>query len=460
MLVIEFILFFKSIIATYPNNRIIKKKMTDLNRRILHIALPAIVSNITVPLLGLIDVAIVGHLGSAAYIGAIAVGGMIFNVMYWLFGFLRMGTSGMTSQALGQRNLTEAVRLLVRSVGVAMAVALVMILLQVPLRQMALSVMQPSAAVREFAEVYFDILIWGAPAMLCLYSLTGWFIGMQNSRMPMVIAITQNVVNIVASLGFVFGLGMKVEGVALGTLVAQYAGFLMAVVMWVVAYGRLWKHFQSEALFAWRSMKGFLGVNRDIFLRTLCLISVMLFFTSAGSWQGETVLAVNTLLMQFYMIFSYFMDGFAYAGEAISGKYYGAGNSSGLQQSVRNLFGWGAAMTVIFTLLYIIGGDAFLSLLTDDHTVVAAAHGYSFWASLVPLLGMAAFIWDGVFIGCTKTRGMLLSMFFSSATFFTVYYSLRSSLANHALWIAFLAYMAMRGIAQTLLWRREMKRVE
>ena len=317
--------------------------MTDLNRRILHIALPAIVSNITVPLLGLIDVAIVGHLGSAAYIGAIAVGGMIFNVMYWLFGFLRMGTSGMTSQALGQRNLTEAVRLLVRSVGVAMAVALVMILLQVPLRQMALSVMQPSAAVREFAEVYFDILIWGAPAMLCLYSLTGWFIGMQNSRMPMVIAITQNVVNIVASLGLVFGLGMKVEGVALGTLVAQYAGFLMAVVMWVVVYGRLWKHFQSEALFAWRSMKGFLGVNRDIFLRTLCLISVMLFFTSAGSWQGETVLAVNTLLMQFYMIFSYFMDGFAYAGEAISGKYYGAGNRSGLQQSVRNLFGWGAA---------------------------------------------------------------------------------------------------------------------
>lgn len=256
--------------------------MTDLNRRILHIALPAIVSNITVPLLGLIDVAIVGHLGSAAYIGAIAVGGMIFNVMYWLFGFLRMGTSGMTSQALGQRNLTEAVRLLVRSVGVALAVALVIILLQVPLRQMALSVMQPSAAVREFAEVYFDILIWGAPAMLCLYSLTGWFIGMQNSRMPMVIAITQNVVNIVASLGLVFGLGMKVEGVALGTLVAQYAGFLMAVVMWVVAYGRLWKHFQSEALFAWRSMKGFLGVNRDIFLRTLCLISVMLFLPPPG----------------------------------------------------------------------------------------------------------------------------------------------------------------------------------
>ena len=194
--------------------------MTDLNRRILHIALPAIVSNITVPLLGLIDVAIVGHLGSAAYIGAIAVGGMIFNVMYWLFGFLRMGTSGMTSQALGQRNLTEAVRLLVRSMGVAIPNPKTkpMILLQVPLRQMALSVMQPSATVREFAEVYFDILIWGAPAMLCLYSLTGWFIGMQNSRMPMVIAITQNVVNIVASLGFVFGLGMKVEGVALGTL--------------------------------------------------------------------------------------------------------------------------------------------------------------------------------------------------------------------------------------------------
>lgn len=428
--------------------------MTAINRKILHIALPAIISNITVPLLGLVDVAIVGHLGSTAYIGAIAVGGMIFNVVYWLFGFLRMGTSGMTSQAYGRRDLTEVTRLLVRSLGVGWAVALLMIVMQVPLRELALGMMNPSESVLQYASLYFDILVWGAPAMLGLYSFTGWFIGMQNSKLPMIIALTQNVVNILASLAFVFCLGMKVDGVALGTLVAQYSGFFMAVVMWLVAYGRLRKHFRPGSLFAWSSMRGFLSVNRDIFLRTLCLISVMLFFTSAGSWQGETVLAVNTLLMQYYMVFSYFMDGFAYAGEAISGKYYGAGNRTGLDMAVRNLFGWGVVMTVVFTLLYILGGNSFLSLLTDERQVVAEAHRYVYWAALIPVAGVAAFIWDGVFIGCTKTRGMLQSMFLSSVVFFVVYYALRSSCGNHALWLAFIMYMAMRGLLQTVIWKK------
>ena len=427
--------------------------MTQINRKILHIALPAIVSNITVPLLGLVDVSIVGHLGDTAYIGAIAVGGMIFNVMYWLFGFLRMGTSGMTSQSYGRRDLPEVVRLLVRSLGVGWAVAFLMILLQVPLRDFALFIMEPTESVRHYAELYFNILIWGAPATLGLYSFTGWFIGMQNSRLPMAIAITQNVVNIVASLVLVFCLGLKVEGVALGTLVAQYAGLFIAFGAWFSVYGRLRKYFCRIDLFGWSQMKGFLSVNRDIFLRTLCLISVMLFFTSAVSWQGETILAVNTLLMQFYMIFSYIMDGFAYAGEAISGKYYGAGNKVGLSAAVRHLFGWGAVMTVAFTLLYIIGGNAFLSLLTDDKIVIAAAGSYFYWAALIPLAGVAAFIWDGIYIGCTKTRGMLISMFFSAITFFAVYYSLRQSMDNHGLWLAFIMYMAMRGFMQTLIWK-------
>ena len=427
--------------------------MTQINRKILHIALPAIVSNITVPLLGLVDVSIVGHLGDTSYIGAIAVGGMIFNVMYWLFGFLRMGTSGMTSQSYGRRDLPEVVRLLVRSLGVGWAVAFLMILLQVPLRDFALFIMEPTESIRHYAELYFNILIWGAPATLGLYSFTGWFIGMQNSRLPMAIAITQNVVNIVASLVLVFCLGLKVEGVALGTLVAQYAGLFIAFGAWFSVYGRLRKYFCRIDLFSWSQMKGFLSVNRDIFLRTLCLISVMLFFTSAGSWQGETILAVNTLLMQFYMIFSYIMDGFAYAGEAISGKYYGAGNKVGLSAAVRHLFGWGAVMTVAFTLLYIIGGNAFLSLLTDDKIVIAAAGSYFYWAALIPLAGVAAFIWDGIYIGCTKTRGMLISMFFSAITFFAVYYSLRQSMGNHGLWLAFIMYMAMRGFMQTLIWK-------
>ena len=428
--------------------------MDKRNKQILKIALPSIVSNITVPLLGLVDVAIVGHLGAAAYIGAIAVGGMTFNVIYWIFGFLRMGTSGMTSQALGRRDLAETTRLLVRSVGIAFAVAAALIAMQEPLRLASLSIMRPTAEVGALASTYFKILIYGAPAMLGLFSLSGWFIGMQNSRAPMAVAIVQNVVNIAASTLLVFGFGMKVEGVAFGTLTAQYAGFLMALAMCAKGYGRLRRHFTWQGVWWRAAMRHFFNVNRDIFFRTLCMVSVMLFFTSAGSWQGEVVLAVNTLLMQFYLLFSYVMDGFAYAGEALSGKYYGARNNAALRSTVGHLFLWGVLMAVGFTLVYGLGGDAFLSLLTDEPSVVAASHTYYYWALAIPLAGMAAFVWDGVFIGCTMTRGMLVSMFLAAVTFFTLYYALRGSLANHGLWAAFIAYMAVRGMAQTFIFRK------
>ena len=428
--------------------------MDKRNKQILKIALPSIVSNITVPLLGLVDVAIVGHLGAAAYIGAIAVGGMTFNVIYWIFGFLRMGTSGMTSQALGRRDLAETTRLLVRSVGIAFAVAAALIALQEPLRLASLSIMRPTAEVGALASTYFKILIYGAPAMLGLFSLSGWFIGMQNSRAPMAVAIVQNVVNIAASTLLVFGFGMKVEGVAFGTLTAQYAGFLMALAMCAKGYGRLRRHFTWQGVWRREAMRHFFNVNRDIFFRTLCMVSVMLFFTSAGSWQGEVVLAVNTLLMQFYLLFSYVMDGFAYAGEALSGKYYGARNNAALRSTVGHLFLWGLLMAAGFTLVYGLGGDTFLSLLTDEPSVVAASHTYYYWALAIPLAGMAAFVWDGVFIGCTMTRGMLVSMFLAAVTFFTLYYVLRGSLANHGLWAAFIAYMAVRGLAQTFIFRK------
>ena len=407
--------------------------MDKRNKEILKIALPSIVSNITVPLLGLVDVAIVGHLGAAAYIGAIAVGGMMFNVMYWIFGFLRMGTSGMTSQALGRRDLCEVTRLLARSVGIAFAVAAALILLQKPLLAAALGIMQPTEEVARLASVYFLTLIYGAPAMLGLFSLSGWFIGMQNSRSPMAVAIVQNVVNICASTFLVFGCGMKVEGVAFGTLTAQYAGFIMAVALCWRHYRRLRAYFSWQGVWRRDDMRRFFSVNRDIFLRTLCMVSVMLFFTSAGSWQGEVVLAVNTLLMQFYLLFSYVMDGFAYAGEALSGRYFGARNAAALRDTVRHLFRWGFAMAATFTLVYGLGGDAFLSLLTDEPSVVAASHTYYYWALAIPLAGMASFVWDGIFIGCTMTRHF----------------------ANHGLWAAFIMFVSMRGIVQFFIYSRQ-----
>lgn len=425
--------------------------MSPTSQRILHIAIPSIISNITVPLLGLIDVTIVGHLGSASYIGAIAVGGMLFNMIYWIFGFLRMGTSGLTAQSYGAHDLKEVTRILLRSTGISLMLALALLILQYPIRLIAFELIDTSAEVQQLATLYFHICIWGAPATLGLYSFSGWFIGMQNSRFPMFIAITQNIVNIVASLLFVFVFGMKVEGVALGTLIAQYAGLFMAYLLWLRYYRPLRKYISRKQLFTHDAMKRLFQVNRDIFLRTLCLVAVTVFFTSTGAAFGDVVLAVNTLLMQLFTLFSYIMDGFAYAGEALTGKYIGAGNRQELQRTIRHLFGWGIALSLAFTLLYGIGGKEFLGLLTNEQSVISASGDYFYWVLAIPFAGFAAFLLDGICIGATSTHIMLKAMVVASGSFFLIYYSLHNVLHNHALWLGFIVYLALRGIMQALL---------
>lgn len=425
--------------------------MNIRDRQILQIALPSIVSNITVPLLGLVDVAIVGHMGSAAFIGAVAVGSMIFNLVYWLFGFLRMGTSGMTSQALGRRDLTEVVSLLARSLSMALGLALLFIVLQSPMKWAAFALIGPTADVAPNASAYFDIVIWGAPASLALFSLMGWFIGMQNTRFPMFISIMQNVVNILASLTLVYGFGMKIEGVALGTVIAQYIGFIVALGLLVHHYGRLFRYLQKQRIF--RNIRQFFHVNRDIFLRTLCLVAVNLFFTSAGARQGAVILSVNTVMMQLYLFFSYFMDGFAYAGEALGGKAYGAKNATAFHEILRRLWMWTLLVTTAYTLLYICCGGWIISVLTDEPQVVEAAQAYLWWVWLIPATGCVAFIWDGIFIGVTATRGMLVSSCLSALLFFGVYEITRDAIGNHGLWLAMILYLLMRGVLQTIWYR-------
>lgn len=424
-----------------------------MNRKILQLAIPSIVSNITVPLLGLVDVAIVGHLGSASYIGAIAVGGMLFNMIYWIFGFLRMGTSGMTAQVYGKRDLTEVVRTLLRAVGVGLLISLGLWILQSPILRGAFVLIDATEEVKRWASLYFNICIWGAPAILGLYGFAGWFIGMQNSRFPMFIAITQNIVNIAASLCFVFVLGMKVEGVALGTLIAQYAGLFMAFVLWLKYYGRLKAYIDWNGLWGGEEMRRFFSVNSDIFFRTLCLVAVTTFFTSTGARQGDVILAVNTLLMQLFTLFSYIMDGFAYAGEALAGRFIGAKNDVGLRRCIRLLFLWGIGLSLSFTILYAFLGRDFLGLLTNDTSVIEASGDYFYWVLAIPLCGFSAFLWDGIFIGATATRLMLYSMLVASATFFIIYYLFYRSMGNHALWMAFLGYLSLRGGMQWILWR-------
>ena len=427
----------------------------ELNRKILLLALPSIVSNITVPLLGLCDVTIMGHVGGAQHIGAIAVGSMIFNVMYWLFTFLRMGTSGLTAQALGARNLQQAASMLRRGLLVAMLIGFGILLLQWPLKILTFFLMQPTSDVAALCEPYYYIAIWGAPAMLGLYVLTGWFVGMQNTRIPMFIAIGQNVVNIALSLLLVVVFGLGIEGVATGTVVAQWAGFLVALALLRLHYGRMLHRHRSHLRELAQGLGRFFRLNLDIFLRTVCLVSVNLFFTSAGAAQGASILAANTLLMQFFMFFSYIMDGFAFAGEALAGRYYGARNKEMLHSTIVHVFGWGVMVSLVFTLVYLFLGAAFLRLLTTDNMVVIQATDYLPWAFAIPFAGVMAFVWDGIFIGITATRGMLLSCLAAAIAFFVIYFLLFPLYDNHALWLALIVYLFLRGVVQTWYFSRK-----
>ena len=434
-----------------------------MHKEILSLAIPSIVTNITVPLLGLVDVAIVGHMGDAPHIGAIAVGTMMMNVICWLFGFLRMGTSGMTSQAYGRGDSKEAATILFQAIALGAAIGILFVLFQPLLLRLFLFFMRPSDEIRAFASVYFHVCVFGLPAALVMYGLTGWFIGMQDTRTPMTVSIFQNIVNIMTSLLLVYVFGMKVEGVALGTLTAQYSGLLLALYIlrrkYASHYQLLFSQFTLKpgdySSFSYKhTLNRFFRVNRDIFLRTLFLVAVNAAFTSVGSRQGDVILAVNTLLFQFFTLYSYIMDGFAYAGEAICGKYYGAGNAPSFHACIRRLFAWGIIMTVVYTAAYYFGANDILHVLSNEQTVIEASEPYLLWVALIPVAGMGAFIWDGVFIGITDSRGMLLSCFVAAIVFAIMLSLFFTTMGNHALWLALLSYLLARGVMQTMLfWR-------
>ena len=428
----------------------------QMHRKIINLALPSIVSNITVPLLGLVDTAITGHMGEARYIGAIAVGSMIFNIMYWLFAFLRMGTGGMTAQAYGRKDFGEADLTGLRAICISSLIGLAIIILQYPLLHLVMWFIAPDENVTQLVYSYCYICIWGAPASLGLFALNGWFVGMQNTKIPMIISITQNVVNILVSLLLVYCLGMKIEGVASGTLIAQWAGFFMGCFFFLRKRREIPSDGNSRVslscIFESSAMKSFFTVNRDIFLRTLFLVSVNLYFVVAGAKGGEIILAVNTLLMQLFILYSYIMDGFAYAAEALCGRFYGAGDNASLKETIRKVFYWSMGLTAIYSIVYGVGGLDFLRLLTNEESVISASEEYIFWAILIPISGMVAFVWDGVFIGMTMTKGMLSGTFVAAIVFFTTYFAFESTLNNHALWLAFILYLAARGVTQSVYW--------
>ncbi|MCB2222348.1 MAG: MATE family efflux transporter [Bacteroidetes bacterium] len=422
-----------------------------MNKQILHLAIPNIISNITVPLLGMVDLAIMGHLESEIYIGAIALGGMIFNFIYAFFSFLRMGTSGFTAQAFGENNKKEIILMLGRAMLFGMVGGLLIILLQYPIDQFSFFLLDGSNEVESLAREYFYIRIYAAPASLGIMALSGWFTGMQNARYPMYVAIFINIINIGANLFFVYEMGMKSEGVAWGTLIAQYLGFALGIILFFKKYKNLFIFWIGDDLLDAQKLKRFFKVNTDIIIRTLCLIFVFAFFTAQSAKINDTILAVNTVLLQYLFVFSYLTDGFAYAAEALVGRFTGSKNLYNLKKAIRLLFMWGLIISIPFSLSYFAGGDLLLYLLTNNQEVIDAASPYLFWIGTVPVVTFAAFIWDGIYIGATASVAMRNTLLLSTFVIFVpAYYLLNGPLGNHGLWFAMILFMLSRGILLTI----------
>lgn len=422
-------------------------------RSILDLTIPSVVSNITVPLLSLVDTSIVGHMSDANNIGGIYIGSTIFSMIYWVFAFLRMGTTGIIAQARGAGDTSGIVYGLCRSLFVGLLVSFLLCCLQIPLLWVALQIVSPpDGLIAGYATQYFRVCIWGAPAMLTTYCLSGWFIGMRDTKTPMMMAITQNVVNIIMSLFFVYGLDADIRGVAAGTVVGLYCGVLIGLVRL-----RSKLHFGQKIsllnLLQGSEMWRFIKVNHDLFLRTICLVVVTVSFTRFSSQLGEGQLNANAIAMQFFIFYSYFMDGLANAGEAMSGEFWGRKDGHSLCQLIDSLFRVGIILTVGFMILYYIGCSPIVSFLTND----PAVYGLTVltvrqWVWLIPLVSFSAFIWDGVFIGLTWSRGMLISTFSGLVVFFCIH-SLMSDLSNSScLWLSFLLYLATRGFVQWIIW--------
>ena len=433
--------------------------MFPVNKEILRLAVPSILANITIPLVGLVDTAIVGHLGDAAVIGGIAIGTMLFDLLYWNFGFLRVGTSGLTAQAYGRGSKEECRRILAQSMSLVGMATLFVWAIQWFFVTAVLAIVPCSEEAASVAREYFFIRIWAAPATLSLFTMKGWFIGMQDTKSPMAVDILVNVVNMAASYGLAVYTPLGIAGVAWGTLYAQYSGLILAALIMVFKYGivRIGLREMREAMKG-PGVKRMLSLNRDLFIRSLCFMVVYVGFTSLASRYGDTELAVSSILMKFFMFFSFFVDGFAYAGEALVGKEFGRNQESGvksqdLKDVVRALFRWSIGVGVAFTLLYAVWGHAFIAMMTSDGEVLEASKQYLGWLNWMPIVSALAFMWDGVYVGATAGKQIRNAMIWAAVAFVVVYAVTFSWAGAQALYIAYFAHLIARVVYLTKEWK-------
>ena len=443
-----------------------------MNRQILRLAIPSILANITIPLVGLVDTAIVGHISDAHAIGGIAIGTMLFDLLYWNFGFLRVGTSGMTAQAFGRDDRECCARLFTQSVGIALLGAVLIWLLQWVFVTGVLYLVPCSPEVDAFAREYFFIRVWAAPATLSLMAIKGWFIGMQDTVSPMITDIVVNVVNMVVSYVLAVHTPVGALGVAYGTVVAQLTGLLLSIVILGVKYRSVWQGLSIRQLL--RDMQGIgqlMSLNANLFVRSLCFMIVYVGFTALSSKYGDTDLAVCSILMKLFMLVSYFVDGFAYAGEALVGKFIGGAKNNitnpkssiansqlpitntPLASVVRLLFRWSLGVGAVFTLLFALAYMPMYRAMTSDAIVLNRLLDFTWWLIAMPIVSTLAFMWDGVYAGATAGRQIRNAMIWAAIGFVVGYWLSPEGWSTHALFVGYFLHLAARVIYLTAMWR-------
>ena len=413
-----------------------------------------ILSNVSVPLLGMVDTGVTGHLESPVYLGAVAVGAMIFSFLYTGVNFLRMGTTGIAAQSFGADD-NDGLRVsLGQALIVALLIAFALIALQRPLGTLAMYLLGPDTETRAFALEYFSIRIWSAPGTLANYALIGWFIGLQNARIPLLIFLTINITNIVLDLFFVLVLGMEVDGVALASVFAEYSGLLVGGAFAISSLRRRQGHWPIARLVNLSAYKAFFSVNANLFIRTMALMFTLGFVTAQGARLGGLILAANAVLMNFQNLTAFGLDGIAHAAEALVGKAVGQKRRDMLEESVRLTLKWSLIFSVGFTIVYLVAGPLVINILTDLPEVREAAIRYLPWMIASPLVSVWCFLYDGVYVGATRAREMRDIMFLSTFLVFLPAWYFLQPLGNDGLWLAFLLFMASRGIGMHIGYRR------
>ena len=421
-----------------------------MNRSVLKLAVPSIFANITVPLVGMVDLAIAGRLGDASVIGAVAIATMLFDLLYWNMAFLRLGTGGLIAQAFGRGDNKEISRVFLQGISTAALLALFVLAIQYLYVKVAFLFIECTPQVQNLATEYFFIRIWAAPATVSLYVFKGFFIGMQNTVIPMAVELTINITNILASIYFALYTPMGFAGIAAGTVVAQYSGLVLSIVFLLSRYRYLFADVKILACIKLGEMKSFFVLNADLLVRSLCFLFVYVGFTSLSAKYGDVALAVCSIMMKLMMLFSYFVDGFAYAAEALTGRFIGAKDATSLYRAIKIIFVWSGIIGVVSTFVYLVAADDMILLMTKDANVIEASKKYIGWMLVMPIISCLAFTWDGVYIGATASKAIRNSMLWAVVGFFAVYYALSHSLGLHALWGAYIIHLLARSAYLTI----------